>query len=296
MKYTRIMFFLVLATVATAYARFAQLYYLTEPGTGFFKSDSNVIALALSVFIVLAAIACAVMTIFTRRKPAGTPEKSVAPRIGAVILAAASVADLYLVRYVSSAGFLIILTRIFAIISALSLLFYILRFYSKPINRISRLAYLPIVIFFALKLVTTFTVYAGISAISENVFYIAFLCCALVFMLYFLKLENEISSGRTAYRLFPLGVVTFIAGVLCCVPQAVLLLLGKETLIHNTLGTLIFPAATAVFALCYTLALYSKKNIVRHKRNTPKLEVDASYHELNSQFISGGGKHIDKKR
>ncbi len=294
MKYTRIIFFLTLATLGSVYARTAQLLYLTEPKTGFFLPDSKTAAIALSAFMILATVCAAAMTCFTRRNPASTPDKALLPRIGAMALAIACLFEAAFVGYISNASIIILLTRVSAVAAAASLVLYVLRFYFPAVAKLSKMFYLPIIIFFALRLISTFTVYATVSVIADNVFHIAFMCCALIFSLCLVKLENGIMPGRSAYRLFPLGVATFILGACCSVPQTILLLLGKQHLVHSDSSSLLLPFATAIFALFYVLSLYSKKNIVRRKRNTPKLESNTSYHEMSGQFVSGTGKHRKK--
>ena len=295
MKFTRIIFFFILAAAAAVYARTVQLIFLTEEKTGFFFPDGRRAAIALSVFIGLVIISCAVMTFFTRRNPAGPPDSAVFPKVGAVVLAIACVYDALFVKYVSGASFIILITRAGAVLAALSLLFYAARSYVPALSKVSKLFYLPILIFYVLKLVSTFTVYSTVSVIADNVFQIAFLCCALIFMLLMLKLENGIRPGRSAHRLFPFGVITFILGACLVVPAAAVTLLGRGALVHSDLHTLVFPAATAIFALGYTFSLYSKKNIVRRKRNTPRLESNTSYHEMSGQFVSGGSKRRRRK-
>ncbi len=294
MKFTRILFFLTLASLATVYARTAQLLYLTEPKTGFFLTDSKPAAIALSAFIAIAVVLSAVMTCFTRRNPAGAPDKALPPRIGAMVLAFACLYEAVFIDYLSSASIVILLTRVSAVLAAASLALYIARFYSAAAAKISKFFYLPLLLFFAMRLVSTFTVYATVSVIADNVFHIAFMCCALVFTLCLLKLENGIMPGRSAYRLFPLGVATFMTGICCSIPQVALLILNKPQLIHSETHSLLLPFATAVFAICYTLSLYGKKNIIRRKRNTPKLESNTSYREMSGQFVSGTGKRRKK--
>ncbi len=294
MKFSRIVFFLTLASLSAVYARIAQLLYLTEEKTGFFLPDSKTAAVALSAFIMIVICAAASMTCFTRRNPAGAPDKALLPRIGAAVLGLACLYEAAFVDYLSGATLVILLTRLSAVAAAASLALYIARFYVASLAKVHKLFYLPILIFFAMKLVCTFTVYATVSVIADNVFHIAFMCFALIFMLTLLKIENGIMFGRSAYRLFPLAAITFILGACCSVPQAALLALGKASLVHSEIDSLLLPAATAVFAMGYVLALYGKKNIVRRKRNTPRLESNTSYHEMSGQFVSGTGKSHKK--
>ncbi|MBR6693536.1 MAG: hypothetical protein IKL62_01115 [Clostridia bacterium] len=295
MKFTRIMFFLVLASAAAVYARTTQLLFLTEEKTGFFMHDGKTGAVALSVFIVLVIVSCAVMTLFTRRNPSGPPDDSIYPRIGAAALAVAALYEAFFVKYISDASIIILLTRISAVFAAFSLLLYILRYFIPALSKISKMVYLPVLVFFMLKLVLTFTVYSTVSVIADNIFHIAFLCVSLMFMLCWLKLENGIRPGRSAYRLFPLGTITFIVAACCVIPAIVVSVMGRPSLLHSDPNSLVFPAATAIFALLYVLSLYSKKNIVRRKRNTPRLESNTSYHEMSGQFVSGSGKRRRKR-
>ncbi len=295
MKHTRILFFIVLATAAAVYARTAQILYLTEPGTGFFDPAGTAGAVALLLFIAFCLVSAAVISSFTRRNPSGAPTHSVAAIIGAAALAIAGFYDAFFVNYVSGASIVILLTRICAVLSSLSLMLYIFRFFIPQLSKVSKMFYLPVLFFFMLKLISTFTVYSTVSVIADNVFHIAFLCCAMIFALFFLKLENGIRPGHSAYRLFPLGAMTVILSACCVIPVIVAFVLGQQARIHTDPNALVFPAGVGVFAACYVLALYKKKNIIRRKRNTPRLESNTSYHEMSGQFVSGTGKHRRKK-
>lgn len=295
MKFARIIFFLALSSVAAVYARAAQLLYLTEKNTGFFTPEGKTGAIALSAFIILAVFCAAVISFFTRRNPAGPPDKAVAPKVGAGFLAVGCLFEAFFVSYVSGAGILIFLTRFFAVLAAGSLLIYILRGVVPALSKVPKLTYLPLLIFFVLRLVTTFTAYSAVSSIADNVFYIAFLCLALIFTLLFLKLENGIRPGRSSYRLFPAAISVYIIANCCFVPQIIAFLLGKSAYVHSDPNTFVLPLTVAVFSLCYVFSLYSKKNIIRRKRNTPKLESNTTYHEMSGQFVSGGDGHRHKK-
>ncbi|MBQ8550595.1 MAG: hypothetical protein IJ426_04570 [Clostridia bacterium] len=295
MKFARIIFFLALSSLAAVYARAAQLLYLTEKNTGFFTPDGKTGAIALSVFIVLAVFCSAGISFFTRRNPAGPPDNAIAPKVGAGFLAVGCLFEAFFVDYVSSAGVLILLTRIMAVLAAVSLLAYILRGAVPALTKAPKMIYIPVLLFFAFKLVTTFTAYSAVSAIADNVFYIAFLCLALVFALLFLKLENGIRPGRSAYRLFPAAIAVYIIANCCFVPQIAAILIGKGDYVHSDPNTFVLPITVAVFSLCYVFSLYSKKNIIRRKRNTPRLESNTSYHEMSGQFVSGSDRQRRKK-
>lgn len=282
MKHSRILLFYLLATATVLYARFAQIAYLTEEGNGFFAASGMPIAIALCIFIILAVIVAAVLSFFSRRTPKAAPEWNVPLCVCSAVLAAVLIYETVFVEYLTNALLFTILARIFAALSAISLVLYAIKGFKMP-----KLLWLCPVFFFLFKLVSVFTVYATVSVIADNVFYLCFLCSALVFYLNLAKLENSVSPRNSSYLLFPAAVVSSISALCCFVPQLFIMILGKRELLHSEPQSYPLCFAFAAFSICYTLSLYSKKNLVNRHRQTHRLKSGQTYTELGNQFIIG---------
>ena len=287
MRYTRIVLFYVLCALAVVYARLAQMQYLTEPGSGFFTADGTIAAFLLVGFMVLALGALVVLSLMTRRAPSAAPAGSTLLSISAIVLSVAVLYDVTFVSYITNAFLFVALTKLCGLVSAASLLFYALRSKFAFLNRVSSLVYISLPLFFMFKLISIFTVYATVSVIASNVVTIAFLCSALLFFLYFVKIENSVMAGRSSYAIFPVGMIASIISLCCFVPHVVLFYIGKGSLVHDNPHGMVLAAAFAFFCCVYIFSLYSRKNLVHHKRKTHPLAVDTTYHDMSSHFYSG---------
>lgn len=279
--------FYIIATIAVLYARTSQLLYLTETDSGFFKSDNILAATAVTVFIVLATAATGFVAMMSRRAPKGAPELSPPLLVGYLALAVAFVYESLFVDYVTNAALFVLLTKFFAVASALGCLLFAFRplFGDAVQKKLSIFSLCP-VFFFLFKLVSVFTVYATISVIISNVFYLLFLCSSLLFFLLFAKTECEIEPIRSMIALFPISLVTSIISLCCVVPQCIMLLLEKNNLVHDNPHDFVCCLAVAVFSIIYSMSLYSKNNLANRKRKTHPLKVNESYKDLSSQFIT----------
>lgn len=287
MRYTRIILFYVLCALAVVYARLAQMQYLTEPSSGFFTADGTIAAFLIVGFMVLALGALVALSLMTRRAPSVAPTSSVLLTVSSLVLAVAVLYDVTFVSYITNAFVFVALTKLCGILSAASLMLYALRDKIPVLGGISALVFISLPLFFMFKLISIFTVYATVSVIASNVITLAFLCSALLFFLYFVKIENSVMVGRSAYAIFPVGMVASIVAMCCVVPQAVLFVLGKNTLVHEDPHGMVLAAAFAFFCCVYIFSLYSRKNLVHHKRKTHPLAVDTTYHDMSSDFYSG---------
>lgn len=235
------------------------MLYLTEEGSGFFTSDSMPVAIILTIFIILATGTAAFVSLLSRRTPKGAPDSNPLLSFASILLAAAFVFEARWVDYVTNAAVLVTLTRLFAALSALVMLCYAFLPAMKKGARFFKLTLLCPVAFFLFKLISVFSVYATVSVIAANVFFLVYLCGALMFFLQLAKIENTVTPKLAAYWLFPVSVVATISALCCVIPPYLVLLAGKPELIHQSYDSFFCCAAFAVFSTVYTLSLYRKK-------------------------------------
>ncbi len=286
MKYSRIILFYVIAAVMTVYVRTAQLLYLTEAESGFFYADSRAIAAVLSLFMVIATSVSVGLSTQTRRTAQGAPKKSIPLSVAALLLSGATLYDVLFVEYVTNQTLFVMLTDLFGILSSMALLLFAVRPFVKMLDKIHKLFYIVLPLYFMFKLITVFTVYATVSVIAANVVTLLFLCAALLFFLFMLKLESGIAAGRSACALFPISIAASIISACAFIPQIVVLAAEKPELIHDDPQGIVLAAGFTVFCCTYMFALFSKKNIIKNHRGTKRLAVDTTYTEMSSQFVS----------
>lgn len=270
----------------TVYVRTAQLLYLTDAESGFFTADSKAIAAVLSLFMVVATSISVGLSTQTRRTAQGAPKKSVVLSASAFCLSFAMLYDVLFVEYVTNQTLFIMLTDLFGILSSLALLLFAIRPYIKVFDKINKLVYIVLPLFFMFKLITVFTVYATVSVIAANVVTLLFLCAALLFFLFLLKLECGIAAGRSACALFPISIASSIISACAFIPQIVLLATDNRHLLHDDPHSIVLAACFTLFCCTYMFSLFCKKNIVKNHRGTKRLAVDTTYTEMSSQFVS----------
>jgi hypothetical protein len=179
------------------------------------------------------------------------------------------------------------LTRVFALLSALCLLIKAFgRFLKLGASAIKLTLVLPVA-FLLMKTVSVFTVYASVSVIATNVFYLAFLAGAVIYMLLLAKFENGIMPRRSSYALFPAMIFTTIAAACCVLPYIAVLFSGKTALLHDSPENFVLCIAVAVFVNIYTFATYHRSNLLRRRIKTRRLQVEDTYTRLGNQFLIG---------
>ncbi len=252
----RVCLFYVAAALMSVYARCAQILYLTEENSGFFQNESRSLAVALSVFIVLAVAASAAVAFFDNRTPKRCEKNDALSVLSSVLLALAFLYEFLFMKYVTDSTLFVVLTNIFALLSAVSLLLLPLRTRFGGFSKYFALLYAAPLLFFLFKLICVFTVYSTVSVIAANVFYLAFLSAALVFFLYIAKLENGIEVKPAA--LLPLGIICSISAFCCFVPQLIAFALSKPTLVHANPHGLFLSAAVALYSTVYSFRMFKK--------------------------------------
>ncbi len=256
MKHTRVVLFYIAAAVMAVYARCAQILYLTEETSGFFKSESHSLALALSVFIIMAALSAAAVAFFDERQPRRIDNPSPLLFWAGIPLAVAFLYEFLFVKYVTDNALFIILTNIFAVLSALSMILLPVQKIFPQYKKFFCVLYTFPLLFFLFKLICVFTVYSTVSVIASNVFYLAFLSAALVFFLLVAKLENGLPV-RSAL-LLPVGIICSIFSLCCFVPQIIAFALSAQSYVHDNIHGVFLCGAVAIYSTVYTFSLYKK--------------------------------------
>ncbi len=254
MKHTRVVLFYVAAAIMAVYARCAQILYLTEEKSGFWKSESHTLAVALSVFIVLACAASAAVAFFDEKQPRKMDKPSLLLSLAGVPLALSFMYEFLFVEYVTDSILFVALTNIFAVLSAVSVIVLPLQNILPDYKKFFSLLYIFPLLFFLFKLICVFTVYSTVSVIASNVFYLAFLSSAVIFFLSVAKLENGIPV-RSAL-LLPIGIICSVLSLCCFIPQLIAFALSAENLVHDNIHGLFLCGATALYSMVYTFSLY----------------------------------------
>ncbi len=285
MKHKNILKIFAAGTVLSFIIRLVQLIAFTNGETGFIKDGTISFAFS-SVFwavLVFSAIAVFVPSAFmSRRKPAGN----------------AKLKDFKLLRVATCVmGVFCLISGIPSALSEpsawgliglaasiLAGLFFLLEIFKDALgfNTPKILSLMPAIMFIYLA-VQGFIATTGISLIVEN---ILSMLCFLIGLLFFStqgKILAEVNFRTNCSHIFPLGLIFFLIGIVYSLPPILLALIGKGSLIHGGLTINHLTALVAsVYALCFTLTLFSKSLLQKTKKKTNVLEVEIP--EASTEF------------
>lgn len=286
MRFAKIILFYILTALAAVYARFAQMRYLTEERSGFFTADSKTAAYSLTGFMLAAVAVCVFISLMKRRTPVKAPSGGAVLSVGTATLAIGILYDVFAVEYITNAAVFVLLARICGLASVVVLSAAAVQPFAAA-KKLSPILWIFVPLFLMFKLISVFTVYAGISVIASNVMTVVFLCFALLFLLYVAKAENGIAEKKSIYLILPVGLASSIVAMCCFIPQTVLFIIGRGSLVHDDPCGMPLAAAYAVFACIYTFSLYSRKNLIHTQPHTKPLETERAYDDLRGDFYSG---------
>ncbi len=258
MKHSRVLWFFLVSLVMTLYARTVQIMYLTEESSGFFYSSNMTEALLLCGFIAVFVIAPAAVAAFVSKKPSDMPIPNFWLSASYVLLAGATLYEALFVKHSTENNVISVLSVGFAALSALCLLLQTIRPFFSGVDNFFALSFVFPVLFLLFKLCSTFMVYATVSVIASNVFYLMFLCAALIFFFAVAKQQNAVSQNRPR-RILPFAFATCTLGLCCVVPQSIAFLFGKTEFSHDNPQNFVLCTAISVFAIVYSFSLYKKE-------------------------------------
>ncbi len=276
MKHKKIVMIAVALSALAILLRLIQLIIFIDEKTGLVKNTS--VALLFSVIISL-VFAGSVGIIFItssflgHRKPSQNPDLKDFPFLNFMtfFFGAFCLVPHLLPNYNSDSTWNLIglATSIF------SCLFFILRgisFRSRlGCPQILSIAPILMFIFYTVK---TFIDTTGMVLIIENVIKLVALCAGILFFASHGKVVSEVNFRTNSHRLYSFGLIFFFFSVLYSIPPLIFTLLGKINLLHGGISFDHFTILIAgIYALSFTLSLYSKALIKKHKKTTETLDI-----------------------
>ncbi len=243
-----------LATFTGVAVRTVMLLFTIDPFSGFIKTEYSSAAMAIIVFLVMAAAVVFLAGLLVRIETELTPSISGIPfSVGAVLFAVAAAYETFLSGFVPKAGGIQnILQYVTAILAAGSLLYIAV---SKITNR-PFLRYLSIapIIYWMMRIITVFTGFSSISTISDTLIETASMCFTLLVLVFYAKIEC--GQPVKSYRLY--FATALVNGFICAIgsiPRLVADILSVEQAIHlNTIPTFT-SLATCVFSVLFACSL-----------------------------------------
>lgn len=255
-------YFLTLgAVVCAVILRIIQINFVVDAKTGFFLSEFYGFGIAMSVTIFVFVIAAAVFSGVTIRQIPSTVK--LIPKGFAIcnfIMALAVVYESFFAQVGGSIpAWQVLLQIVFGFLSAAVFVINGLSAFTEiKINPMANLAH---VLFWLVRLIIVFSSYLSVSVISENIFEMAALCLALVYFLNLAKMQNDVSFAKNAGKLMPVSTATFMLCAVYSLPQIILMLTGREELLHTQNVTYVTDLCLLIYVLCHTLVAFKNDNL-----------------------------------
>lgn len=266
------------ATALCVLARCVHLLFFTAPETGFIKNGTlSFIASAgfWGLLLISAAVSFFPAAFLSHRKPAGNAKlKEYKPlKIFTITMGIyCFISGIPQVFSEASAWGLIGLAA--CILSGVFFILEVLKDEVKLKNP-KILTLMPAVMFIYFT-VFGFIEATGVALITENVLFTLYSCLGILYFATEGKILAEVNFRTNSSQLLPVGFLFFLMSVTYGLPPILLSLIGRASQVHGGLSVNHFTAVVAgAYALCFTLTLFSKNLLAKHKKTTEKLEFSS---------------------
>ncbi len=245
------------ACVAVIPLHCVELYFFTEPTTGFYKT-AGVWPRLFCALCILAAVAVALFI------KSGTPKEARHFPAGGWFLPALAWVNALVLTFevytIAAAGKMATAQGVFTVLAAIFFgccgTFY---GQSKAMPLLTRFFALPLV---ALRLIAEFLSTKGMAITAEHVYDLCLRCLMLVAYAALAKVMCEIELQKNIRNLVGWGAAAAMLATLCTLPACILSLLGGAAAVHGSSLPLFSDFFMGVFPLLYGLKMLSMPKIV----------------------------------
>ena len=274
-KHKFIVSYFIIALTALSIAHVAQILFLLEPKTGFYKPEYSSTHVLYIIFFICVVIVLAAFGYASRRMPTHPPKVdkplSIISFFVAISFIVSSGNDL-----VNSLSSMKILSAMFSLLAAIFFVIYGLSGFSKiNVSPVTTLFVIPVWVF---RLISSFISFTGMANITENIYDILMLCANIFFFVIMAKILSGVYVIRNIRHAYPVGLVASLICVICTLPRYFVMLIGDKDILHESTTQDISVLATGIFIMAFVFKLYSMKNLDKKKRSTEALD----YNGLNA--------------
>lgn len=264
MKYKHLIISFVSITALNVLIRCWQLFAFTDNNKGFFKSGSSVNGLISSAVMLFTLITYTVLSTSIRRCPLKAPDPKPLLGFGSLVMAI----GLFCGGIVSLGASVDIRLKIaVAVMSVVCAVFFAVFSASCFFKKKFPVSFFIVpVVYYLLKLVTTFISISALSLTLENIILILSLCATLIFVLEVAKVENDIDKEHNYRKVFISGTLCASLSFLYSIPQTAVYLFASDARLHDGPFALVSEFATGIFAVTFIASYFSKYNL-RKKRH-----------------------------
>lgn len=271
------------STVLAVALRFAQLFFTIDAKTGFsiIGSYEKVNIIIYALLLVLFIIPAFFSAVSSNRRPTRAPIPKSFPFLTVInflmaicMLASAGIKFIALETYSVGAVFEILLL----LTSAVWFILYASAGFVK-IKLPVALSIAPVILCLY-KLIAIFISHNGLANISENIITTLFLCAILFFFLLQSKIICKVAIRKSSRHIFTAAVVAFMLMAIGNIPPLAIWLMGRADLLHTSSVFNLEYVIMGVYALVFTLQLYSKKKwpTSHYQHSTEHMDIENANH------------------
>ncbi len=287
MRQKKMIQLLSISTIFCVLVRCIHLLFFTTPETGFIKNGTAAFIASAGfwgLFALSAIVSFFPAAFFSHRKPAGNAKlKDYKPlKIFTITMGIyCFISGIPQIFSEASAWGLIGLAS-----CILSGVFFILEVLKDEVKlKNPKILTLAPTIMFIYFTVFGFIEATGVALITENVIFTIYSCVGILYFATQGKILAEVNFRTNSAQLLPVGFLFFLVSITYGLPPILLSLIGKASQVHGGLTINHFTAVVSgAYALCFTLTLFSKNLLAKHKKTTDKL--DFSSPETSTDFYA----------
>jgi len=259
MKHNRLLFLFSVSTVLSVVLRTLQLYYSVDAATGFFKKENTPEAQYILLIIFLCAIALFLFSLKSHRAPISPPENSVVLSCVCILAAFSICYELFSHSAFSGVpSWQVFGLTVSALLTAVFLLFLasfeILGTNLPPVLSVFPTTYL------VFKLICEFTSLSALALISDTLFLLLALACAMLFMLNLTKLFTKTAKENGFRQLLGWGLCASCLCISQSLPHFLILIFTGKNLSHIPVSTNLNLLFLGFFILNFVLVHFGRKN------------------------------------
>lgn len=259
MKYKKILLFFLFALPLSVGLRLAQLFFIVDTETGFFKPEFGAYGGYMLAVIFAFGILAAVFAFTSHRSPEHPPKPNIAMSISALGFAVALFYEINNeVLPATVQNWQRSLLFIMAIITGVYLVtFAVRRFINFALP--AACAVIPTV-YLVIRVICYFSAISPLALISDNIILMAAYLVSLVFMLNFAKLYNGVDSEYNFRKLLASGLSASILCFTQSVPHFIINFATDFKYQHTSMESNITVFFMGIFILSFIFSHFSHKN------------------------------------
>ncbi len=259
MKFKKIVFLFSVALPLCIVMRLLQLIHIVETKTGFFKPEFKNEGIYMLAIIFAFAIAVVIFSFISHRAPDAPPKPNIFMSIASVLISLSILFELFTEKFPTAVhGWQIALLNVTGITAAVFFFAFAMKLFFS--FKLPKICFIIPTVYLVLRLICDFTAISSLALISDNLLLVLSYSAALLFMLNFGKLYNEIDSEYNFRKLMASGLAAVILCFTQSVPHIIVNVMNEFAYNHTSMASNVNVLCTGLFIVTFVFSHFSKTN------------------------------------